>query len=113
MLITLVDERRYLPTIEIIQTTSDQAEAVVGKILNRRGEFKLSVEPGFNRMLIGRRHIEQVSGKQGANVTGDHFLCERVAARAIKCCTLIKENQPEHNGERRRQGQWNGEPGDD
>jgi hypothetical protein len=80
--------------------------------LNWWGEFELSVKPRLNRMLIGRRNIEKVRGEQGANVTGDHFLCERVVARAIKCGSLIEENQPEHNGERRRQGQWNGEPGD-
>src|ERR1700730_928171 len=112
MLITLVDERRYLPAIYIIQPTSDQAEAAVREILNWWGEFELSVKPRLNRMLIGRRNIEKVRGEQGANVTGDHFLCERVVARAIKCGSLIEENQPEHNGERRRQGQWNGEPGD-
>src|SRR5271165_5517979 len=92
MLITLVNEGRYFPTIKIIQTASNQAEAMFRIILNRRGEFKLSVEPGFNRMLIGRRHIEQVRGEQGAKVTGHHFVCERVTARAINYCTLIEEN---------------------
>src|SRR5271157_4950663 len=92
MLITLVDERRYFPTIQIIQTASNQAETMFREILNRRGEFKLSVEPGFNRMLIGRRHIEEVCGEQGAKVTGHHFVCEGVALRAIECCTLIEEN---------------------
>ena len=53
MFITLVDERRNFPTIYVIQPASDQTEAVIGEILNRRGEFELSVEPGFDRMLIG------------------------------------------------------------
>ena len=55
-------------------------------------------------MLIGRRNIEKVSGEQGANVTGDHLLYERVATRVIEHSPLIYEHQPEHNGERRSQG---------
>src|SRR6266404_8357124 len=37
MFITLVDERRYFPTIYVIQPTSDQTEAVGREILNRWG----------------------------------------------------------------------------
>jgi hypothetical protein len=55
-------------------------------------------------VLIGRTDIEKVGGKQGANMTGDHFLRERFAARAIKYSTLIQENQSEHNGDCCRQG---------
>ena len=103
MLIALVDERRYFPTIQIIQPTSDQTEALGREILNRWREFKLSVKPGFDRMLIGRRDIEKVSGKQGANMIGDYFLYERVAARAIEHPPLIQEQQTDHDGESRSQ----------
>ena len=100
----LVDQCRDLPTVEVIQTSSGQTETVFGKIVNGWRELKLSIEPGFDRMLIGRRDIEQVSGQQGANVTGNHLLGERVAARAIKHPSLIQKNQPEHDGDRCRQG---------
>ena len=43
-------------------------------------------------MLIGRRNIEKVSGKQGANVTRDYLLYESVAARAIEDFPLIQEH---------------------
>ena len=104
MFITLVDERRHFPTIDVIQAASDQGKAAIGKILYRRGEFELSVEPGFDRMLIRRRNIEKVSGEQGANVTGNNFLYEWTAARAVEHSPLIQEHQPKHNADRRSQG---------
>jgi len=55
-------------------------------------------------MLIGRRNVEKVSGEQGANVTGDYFLYDSVAARPIEDFPLIQEHQSEHNGERSSQG---------
>jgi hypothetical protein len=54
-------------------------------------------------MLIGRRDIEKVSGKQGANMIGDYLLYERVAARAIEHPPLIQEQQTDHDGESRSQ----------
>ena len=63
MSIALVDQCSYVLPIQIIQPASDQAEAAVGKIVNGRREFKLSVEPGFDRVLVGRRNIEKVSGQ--------------------------------------------------
>jgi hypothetical protein len=39
------------------------------EVLNPWREFELSLEPGFDRVLIGRRNIEKVGGKQGANMT--------------------------------------------
>ena len=108
--IALVDHRCYFPAIEIVQPTSNQGESVLGEIVNGWGEFELSVEPGFDGVLIGRRDIEQVRGQQGANVTGDHVLSKRLAARAIGHATLIQENQADHRHDCRRQGQWNREP---
>src|SRR6516162_10125382 len=98
MFVALVDECRCFPTVDVIQPASDQTEALGREILDRRREFELSVEPRFDRMLIGRRNIEKVSGKQGANVTGDYFLDKRVSARALGHSPLIQQRQSEHDG---------------
>jgi hypothetical protein len=104
MFIALVDERRYFPTMYVIQPTSDQTEALGREILNRWRESELSVEPRFDRMLIGRGDIEKVSGKQGANMIGDYFLYECALARAIEHPPLIQEQQSDHDGDSRSQG---------
>src|SRR5262249_40365362 len=84
MFVTLVDHGRYLAPIDKIQTPSDQAEAVLSKILNGRGKFEFSGEPRLDGMLISRRDIEKVSGQQRAHMIGDDLCFEPVAGRAIK-----------------------------
>src|ERR1700730_7285263 len=51
-----------------------------------------------------------MSGQQRANVTGDHFLGQRVTARTPHPA-LVQESQPQNHGDGGRQGHWNREPG--
>jgi len=92
MFVALVDHRRNVAPIDKIQTPSNQAETALSKILNRRGKFKFPGEPRLDGMLIGRRNIEKVSGKQRADVTGDDLCFEPMAGRTIKDSTLKQES---------------------
>jgi hypothetical protein len=44
------------------------------QIDHRRRKIKLAAEPRFYRVPVGRRHIGQMIGKQGAVMAGDDFL---------------------------------------
>src|SRR5229473_6580624 len=53
MLASLVNQRRYCPVIEIIETAANQRKSLTGKIDNRRSKIELRIQPGFYRVLVG------------------------------------------------------------
>src|SRR5690348_7464664 len=62
MLAPGVDKHRYVLTTQNVQTPANQGKPVIGKVLDRRREIQLAVEPGFYRVLVRGSHVGEVTG---------------------------------------------------
>src|SRR6185437_6073220 len=69
------------PAAEIIEPRALEREAKRGEVLDRRGEVELAVEPRLDRVPVGRDHVFEMSGLEGANVPGDDLVGEPRLAR--------------------------------
>ncbi len=75
MLLALVDERGDSSVIEVLQPAADKRKPLTRKVLNRRSEIELAVEPWLYRVLVGRDHIGAMTFQlQRADVIGNHLL---------------------------------------
>src|SRR3954468_12127181 len=81
VLAAFIDERRDRPPAQVIETASDKWKADRGEIDNRWREIELAQKPRLHRVLIRRRHVEQMIGHQRSYVTVDSGLGDRVATR--------------------------------
>src|ERR1700681_4831970 len=54
--------------VHCVQAASLQREALARKILDRRSEIELAVEPGFHRVLVGGDDILEMAGLQRAEM---------------------------------------------
>jgi hypothetical protein len=76
MLVALIDERCDRPTGDIVEAAALEGKTFQGEILDRRGKIKPSIEPWFDRVLISREDIFEMTGLQGPNMTGDDLFRE-------------------------------------
>ena len=78
MLPALIHQGRDWAVPKVIETPSDQREALRRPILDRGGEREFAFKPRFDRVLVGRGDISEMGGHQRACVPGDDFLRQEV-----------------------------------
>ena len=89
MLPALIYEGRYGPVPYVLNPSTDQSKSLAAEVSDIRRETELTVKPRFDRMLIGRGHIQQVRSHERAQVAGQYFLSECIPgsriARSERC----------------------------
>src|SRR5690349_20137030 len=73
MLAMAVDERGYRRDPHNIDTSPHQGKAFSAEIDDGRRESELAVEPGFDRVVVGRRYVDWLRRHQGSNMRRYNF----------------------------------------
>ena len=92
-----VDERRGRLAVNVVETATDQREALRGQVDDRRREVDAAVEPRLHRVLVGRQHVGEMVGLQRAQMRRD-----RLAENAV-VLALAQDDQADA-GRRQRRG---------
>jgi len=78
VLLAPIHQRRDWPVVQVIEAAADQRKSMVSHIFDWRREIQPAIKPWFDRVLVGRGHIGEMGGHQGARVSGDDLLREEV-----------------------------------
>ena len=70
-----VDHRRYRSTRDVVDPSTEQGKSDRVELRHRRRQIDLAVEPRLHVVLFRRGDIEEMTGHQRSNVTGDHVGC--------------------------------------
>jgi hypothetical protein len=81
VLLALVDQRGGGTSVQIVEAATDERKPCRRKVGNRRGEIKLSEEPGLHGVTIRRLDIVQVVGHQRSHVPVDDRFDDPVGRR--------------------------------
>src|SRR5215468_2448452 len=100
VLLPLIHQGRDRTIPKVIEAPSDQREALRRPILDRRGEREFALKPRFDRVLVGRGHIGEMAGHQGARVPSDDLLREEVFERWAGPERLHTPHEEHARGER-------------
>jgi len=69
MLAAGVDEHGYGAALDYVQAATLQGKSFVYKIVDRRSERELAVEPGFYGVLVGRLNVFEMAGLEGTQMS--------------------------------------------
>src|SRR6266403_6018271 len=78
MLSPLINQSRYRPIIEVIQTATNQGKSVAGKVDHRRCEIELCVKPRLYRVLVRGSYVSEMICHQRTHMTGDKLRCQEL-----------------------------------
>ena len=81
MFVSVINERDHPFAVEIIESATYEREAAERKIVHIRREIDFAIEPGFDRVLVGRRNIDQMGGEKRADMIRNDFVNELIALR--------------------------------
>ncbi len=98
MFATLVNQRRDRAAVEVVQAAADEAEAVGGKVVDRGREIDPPVEPRFDRMLVGRDHVHQMTRHQRAQMAGQDLAGDDVGLGAVAQRHAVAERRAATKG---------------
>ncbi|MGD9509228.1 MAG: hypothetical protein AB7O95_04185 [Geminicoccaceae bacterium] len=87
MLPAAIDDHRRNPAIDIAEPAADQREALLARILGRRREVDLAVEPGLDRMTVGRDYVDRMAGLQCSDMRPDDAV-ERIASMRLPAACI-------------------------
>ena len=82
MLVTPINQSYYGLAIEVIKATAHKGKSIGAEVMHRWSKVDLAIEPRLDRVLIGRRNVDQVACEQRANVIGHDLISDGIARSA-------------------------------
>jgi hypothetical protein len=74
MLLALVHQRCHWTVVQVIKAPTDQRKSLHCQLRDGRSKVYMALKPWFDRMLVGREHVSEMTGHEGAYVPGDNVL---------------------------------------
>ena len=82
----------YPTVIEIVEAAANQRKSFRGKVFDPRCKIESAIEPGFNGVLIRRKHVRQMVPRQRTEM-----VINDLSGRQLPCGQSWRQDAPDKN----------------